>query len=457
MFYNTGIATYIWVLTNRKPEHRRGKVQLIDATNWFRPLRKNLGQKNCELGEAEIERICRTFLDFEESEESRIFENRFFGHWRVTVDRPLRLAVDLSEARLEPFWVACRAAGDPALAEAAGAVAERIGAGPHRHLAAVEDEVRGELKRLGGRRTRLTIKRRGLLHAHLADRDEAAEPVIDKVLPRGTAADPIRGRFAVGEGRGTRVVEYERDSELRDTEQISLLEEGGIEAFLRQEVLPWAADAWYDEGSVKIGYEISFNRVFYKPKPMRTLEEITADILATEREAEGLLSQITGGFLARESRVRYRKLRVYADTSVIGGCEDEEFRTASRRLMDRVAGGEITLVVSSVMLEELDGAPKAVQDAFFSLPPEATERVQLTAEARALADHYIASGALTEKMRADALHIAIASTTGVDALVSWNFRDIVNERRMRQYDRVNRNLGYRSVGICTPEDFDDDE
>ena len=92
MFYNTGIATYIWVLTNRKPEHRKGRVQLIDATKWFQPLRKNLGKKNCELGEDDIASICDTFLAFEETEESRIFDNAAFGYWKVTVDRPLRIA-----------------------------------------------------------------------------------------------------------------------------------------------------------------------------------------------------------------------------------------------------------------------------------------------------------------------------------------------------------------------------
>ena len=91
MFYNTGIATYVWVLTNRKPEHRRGKVQLIDATKWYRPLRKNLGKKNCELGEEDIARICDTFLAFEETEQSRIFDNAAFGYWKVTVERPLRI------------------------------------------------------------------------------------------------------------------------------------------------------------------------------------------------------------------------------------------------------------------------------------------------------------------------------------------------------------------------------
>ena len=91
LFYNTGIATYVWVLTNRKPAHRRGKVQLIDATQWYQPLRKNLGKKNCELGEDDIARICDTFLAFEESEQSKIFDNAAFGYWKVTVERPLRL------------------------------------------------------------------------------------------------------------------------------------------------------------------------------------------------------------------------------------------------------------------------------------------------------------------------------------------------------------------------------
>jgi type I restriction enzyme M protein len=90
------------------------------------------------------------------------------------------------------------------------------------------------------------------------------------------------------------VVEYEADSELRDTEQVPLLEEGGIEAFLRREVLPHAPDAWYDPGSVKTGYEISFTRYFYKPQPLRTLEEIRADILALEKETKGLLGEILG-------------------------------------------------------------------------------------------------------------------------------------------------------------------
>ncbi len=135
-----------------------------------------------------------------------------------------------------------------------------------------------------------------MLQEHLGERDETAEPVIAKVFKPGKQApDPLRGYFLAELEEGERVVQYEPDSELRDTEQVPLLEVGGIEAFLRREVLPHAADAWYVPESVKVGYEISFTRYFYKPQPLRSLEEIRADILALERETEGLLSEIIGG------------------------------------------------------------------------------------------------------------------------------------------------------------------
>jgi type I restriction enzyme M protein len=235
MFYNTGIATYVWVVTNHKPEHRRGKVQLIDATKWFRPLRKNLGKKNCELSDEDVARICETFLAFEETEGSKIFPNEHFGYRKVTVERPLRLR----------------------------------GAEPDRVYTAKE------LKAL----------------KENAESDEDAPPVVHKVH-RGATPDPLRGRFKATVGGKAVVVEYEPDPDLRDTEQVPLLEEGGVEAFLEREVLPYAPDAWYDPSSEKIGYEISFTREFYKPQPMRTLEEIRADILALERETEGLIRDI---------------------------------------------------------------------------------------------------------------------------------------------------------------------
>lgn len=239
MFYNTGIATYIWVLSNRKPEHRKGKVQLIDATKWFQPLRKNLGKKNCELGEADITRICDTFLAFEETEESKIFDNEAFGYWKVTVERPLRIE----------------------------------GADANRAYKAKEIK---ELKENG-------------------QCSEDAPAVIKKIHKKGTAPDSLRGLFEVTVNGKSAVVEYEPDSDLRDTEQIPLKEEGGIEAFIKREVLLHAADAWYKADSVKIGYEVSFTHYFYKSQPMRSLKEIRADILALEKETRGLLGEIVEG------------------------------------------------------------------------------------------------------------------------------------------------------------------
>jgi type I restriction enzyme M protein len=127
-------------------------------------------------------------------------------------------------------------------------------------------------------------------------RVEDAPRVFKKIHKSGrTAADPLRGLFETEVDGALAVVEYEPDSGLRDYEQVPLLEEGGIEAFIRREVIPYTPDAWIVEADTKIGYEISFTRHFYKPPPLRTLAEISADILALEQETEGLLSEITGG------------------------------------------------------------------------------------------------------------------------------------------------------------------
>ena len=291
MFYNTGIATYIWVLSNRKPEHRRSKVQLIDASEWFKPLRKNLGKKNCELSEDDIQRICDAFLAFEETEQSKIFPNEAFGYWKVIVERPLRLTVDLSPDQCQRFRAVCQDADEEPLANVIDRVATVLGAGPHRDFNRFMEAVDADVSERG---VRLTAKRKNLLRTALAFRDEAAAPVIKKLHKLGTASDSIRGLVETAVDDRRRVVEYEPDSELRDTEQVPLLDEGGIEGFLRREVLPYAPDAWYDPTSVKIGYEISFTRYFYKPQPMRTLDEIRADIWAVERETEGLLAEIIG-------------------------------------------------------------------------------------------------------------------------------------------------------------------
>ncbi|MCS5694136.1 type I restriction-modification system subunit M [Cyanobium sp. FGCU-6] len=293
MFYNTGIATYIWVLSNRKPAHRQGLVQLIDASAWFKPLRKNLGKKNCELSEDDIQRIVDTFQTFEETEQSKIFPNQAFGYWKVTVERPLKLAIHSDAEHLATLSEEAVKVGEGGLESVVEAVDEVMGEGPHRDANQWLELAERVAKDQG---LRWTAKKAKLLLSHLGERDEQAAPLIAKVFrPGKQAADPLRGFFAVELEEGERVVQVEPDPELRDSEQVPLLEEGGIEAFLQREVLPYAPDAWYEPGSVKIGYEVSFTRYFYKPKPLRSLEEIRADILALEKETEGLLGEIVGG------------------------------------------------------------------------------------------------------------------------------------------------------------------
>ncbi|MBK8582532.1 MAG: SAM-dependent DNA methyltransferase [Flavobacteriales bacterium] len=356
IFYNTGIATYIWVLSNRKAEHRKGKVQLIDATQWSQPLRKNLGSKNCELGEDDIKRIVDTFLAFKETEQSKIFPNKALGYWKVKVERPLKLRAkftrqavdglqiasgeeDLRTALYEEFgdvlgqdfasvkkqvevWLdeqsnsseeedgdddAPKAKAIPEkkrkklldpktwerdlrMADIGGQLLKRFGNKEFTDLVALDaalDKAEKELKYT------LSKPERKLLVNAISYREESATAVIKKVhKPGKVKADPIHGLFeATIEGKKA-VVEYEQDSELRDYEQIPLLEEGGIEAFIQREVWPYAADAWVDEAATKIGYEVSFNRYFYKPQPLRSLEEIRKDIVALEKETEGLLQEI---------------------------------------------------------------------------------------------------------------------------------------------------------------------
>lgn len=359
LFYNTGIATYVWVLSNKKPAHRKGQVQLIDASQWFKPLRKNLGKKNCELSPEDVERISRTFLDFEETPESMIFPNAAFGYWKVTVERPLRLHSQLRRKAIETLRFT---SGDE---EIRGALYDEFGEDLFTKFskisAALEkrladwgnDEDEGDDEEGGSAKKGLPEKKRkklldprtwerdgrlvevatklnaalseALFEDHNLFRDrvdaalkqagiklaaadkkqilkavswrvETAPPVIAKLHKPGKAkADPLHGLFEATVGGKPAIVEYEPDSDLRDTEQVPLLEDGGIEAFIRREVLPYTPDAWIKEGATKIGYEVSFTRHFYKPQPLRTLEEISADILAIEKEAEGLLDGLLKG------------------------------------------------------------------------------------------------------------------------------------------------------------------
>jgi type I restriction enzyme M protein len=296
IFYNTNIATYIWVVSNRKAPSRRGKVKLIDATTWFKPLRKNLGKKNCELGADDIKRISATFLNSEEGEHSKIFKNEAFGYWKITIERPLRLKVDLSSIALRRFRNACVDAGEELLVGLVEKVATMQGEGPHNDFNQFLEAVDSAAGHDG---LRMTAKRQKLLLVELGVKDAGAAAVIKKITKAKAGADPehdaLFGNYQRTVGGKPAAVEYEPAPDLRDIEQVPFLEPGGIEAFVRREVLPNAPDAWIDGSKTVIGYEISFTRYFYKPQPLRTLGQIEADIRALEKETEGLLEDMLVG------------------------------------------------------------------------------------------------------------------------------------------------------------------
>jgi predicted nucleic acid-binding protein len=151
------------------------------------------------------------------------------------------------------------------------------------------------------------------------------------------------------------------------------------------------------------------------------------------------------------------KLRIYADTSVLGGCADEEFRADSLRLIEAFTAGEFTLVLSELTLRELDSAPEAVTQAVAQVPERHIEIITVSSEAEDLAAAYILEGAIAAPMRADALHIALATVARVDVLVSWNFKHIVNLKRIHAYNAANLRRGYPLLEIRTPREVPGDE
>lgn len=369
IFYNTGIATYIWVLANKKPEHRRGKVQLIDASQWFMPLRRNLGKKNCELGDADIELIMKHYLDQPPADieaakatpESKWFDNADFGYWKITVERPLRLKSQLKRSSIESLrfatgdeelrneiyakygdklyteftkfkpeielWlkgddedtedesdddnskVTKKAVPekrrkklldpstwlrDKSLLEIAKLAQQELGADvfeDHNEFRARFDTI------IKAHNKKLSAAEKKIIYKTVSWRDENAPAVIAKrsKLKASEYFEPgYDGAYLETNGKDRFIVEYEADTDLRDTEQVPLMEPGGIETFFVREVLPHAPDSWISMDATKIGYEISFARYFYKPAPLRTLEQIRADILELEAQTDGLLLKIVG-------------------------------------------------------------------------------------------------------------------------------------------------------------------
>lgn len=250
MFYNTGIGTFIWILSNKKEERRKGKIQLIDATAMKSPLRKNMGKKNCELTPEIRKEIMRIFLDMEQSDVSMVFNNEDFGHWAVTVERPLRLRIHperkvpagvLKDAELTVFTEA---------------------------LAALKPSVPLDDWKAFAKATKLKAALLKKVRPYITEKDSSAKPI-----------------------------DGEADVELRDTEVIPFTYAGGIDGFIETEVKPFAPDAYVDEKKTQIGYEISFTKYFYKPTELRPISTIVGELSNLENTTEGMLQDILGGLL----------------------------------------------------------------------------------------------------------------------------------------------------------------
>jgi len=284
LFYNTGISTYLWIVTNRKASSRKGKVQLIDATSFFKKMRKSLGNKRHEVCEDQRDEITRLYGNLDENEHVRIFDNDDFGYRRITVERPLKLNFAVTEERLsrvkkaKPFTNLATSKKRKDTKAAKAEIAEGIKL-QKAILSALEsldlknvvknreefvEMMSGAFKEAGIKVPAALFK--AILMA-LAERDETADICTD------SKGNP------------------EPDPELRDYENVPLKKD--VDEYMKREVLPHVPDAWIDESKTKIGYEINFNRYFYKYTPPRPLEEIEADLKKIEKEIADMLAEVT--------------------------------------------------------------------------------------------------------------------------------------------------------------------
>ena len=263
-FYNTGIGTFIWIVTNRKEERRRGLVQLIDATEIKSPLRKNLGEKNCETTESDRAQIIKLLTDFKETPQSKIFPNNEFGYWSVKVCRPLRLRFDYNEEREQEM---CAKEKDASICCELMTFVKQYDHSADNNFALLQEKLKSAIKSMNSKPKKKHID---LLQKYYTIISPDADIVYD------TDGKPIQ------------------DKSLEDWEIIPFRYEGGIDGFLKNEILPYTPDAWIDDRSVQVGYELSFTKYFYKPKALRSIAEITKDIRAIEERTNGLLDGILG-------------------------------------------------------------------------------------------------------------------------------------------------------------------
>jgi type I restriction enzyme M protein len=265
LFYNTGISTYIWILTNRKRAERRGKIQLVNAVSYFVKRRKSLGNKRNDISSEQIAEIVQLYGDFQVAKRSKIFDNGDFGYRQVTVERPLRVRYEATDEGLELFLVSksvlALTIGDDHARENLATAFRRAGSTTTVDKRVAEKSIATALAGLNSTGSKVAKE---MLKA-LTIRDEAAPIVAGKKGP-------------------------EPDPDLRDTEDVPLKEDVG--AYFEGEVRPHVPDGWIQESKTRIGYEISFTRHFYESVSPRPLEEIDAEIRQLEVEIQGLLHEV---------------------------------------------------------------------------------------------------------------------------------------------------------------------
>ena len=266
MFYNTGIGTYIWIVTNRKEKRRQGKIQLLDARDLWTAggsadNKRSLGDKRRHISAEQIEEIVRLYGRFEDGERSKIFDNPDFGYTRVTVEQPLRLRYQMTIEDKSRFLDAC-----PYLLDDVQAIDKTLGREPSYDWNATWESIAALLRE---RQSRWKKVEQRLFRDVFTEKDSQAERVRKDGRENG----------------------YEPDTALRDFENVPLKDD--IDAYFEREVRPHVPDAWMDRDKDKVGYEINFNRHFYKYTPPRPLEEIDADLKEAEEKIVRLLREVT--------------------------------------------------------------------------------------------------------------------------------------------------------------------
>ena len=279
LFYNTGIFTYVWIVTNRKPKNRKGKIQLVNAVGFFEKMRKSLGNKRNVISDKQIAEITKLYGDFKESKLVKIFDNDDFGYWRATVERPLRLNFAINDERIERLK---ESSAFTALASGAKKRKAKDGDEPLNGVAKQEAILKAmktiDTKNVYNNRDKFT----DILKSAFKKQGIAIEPPLFKSILMALSERDEKSDICTDRSGNP-----EPAPELRDYENIPLKED--IREYLKREVLPYVPDAWIDESKTKKGYEINFNRYFYEYKPPRPLEEIEAELSQLEKEIADML------------------------------------------------------------------------------------------------------------------------------------------------------------------------